>query len=134
MASSIWSRGPTTRARVIGTGLSIQGTLELLDEPLDRTFNVRVGLRRQGGRLPAAPFEERCLLLREGALRFLQDLLVSLLRLDPEHVLELQGLPARGAEDPLLLREGLVLRPSDPVLDVLDAVESLLPLHQLRSP
>src|SRR3989442_15673921 len=38
-------RGPTIKARVIGTGLSIQGPFEPLNQPFDCAFEIRRGLR-----------------------------------------------------------------------------------------
>src|SRR2546427_7287367 len=45
------SRGPTIRARVIGTGLGIKGTLDLLDQAINCPFKVRVGIGLRAVRL-----------------------------------------------------------------------------------
>src|SRR3989442_14631265 len=50
--ASRFSRGPTIKARVIGTGLRIQGTLDLLNQAVDRPLQVRLGLGLEDFRLP----------------------------------------------------------------------------------
>src|SRR3990170_502110 len=130
MTSSIRSRGPTIKARVIVTGLSIQRTLELLDEPVDRAVDVRIGLATEVRGAPAARREQPLLLLRDRRFGGLEDRIPAVLGLRPERVPELQRLPPRGPEDPLPLREDLVLGTPDLVLHFLDSLEGFLLLHE----
>src|SRR2546425_5543989 len=62
------SRGPTIKARVIGTGLGIQGTFELLNEAVDGPFQVFVGLGFQEVRISPPRRENLLRLARDCGL------------------------------------------------------------------
>src|SRR5256885_5106648 len=79
--ASRFSRGPTIKARVIGTGLGIQGTLELLYETVDRPFQVRLGLGLQGVRISPPRREDLFRLARDRGLRLVNDFRVASFRL-----------------------------------------------------
>src|SRR5437867_654734 len=78
---SRFSRGHTIKARVIGTGLGIQGTLELFNQAVDCPLQVRFGLGLQDVRLPPPRGEDLLRLARERGLRFVNDLRVASFRL-----------------------------------------------------
>src|SRR6266571_1357821 len=71
--ASRFSRGPTIKARVIGTGLGIQGTFELLNQAVDRPFQIRVGFGLQGVRLSPPRGEDFLCLARDRSLRLVKD-------------------------------------------------------------
>src|SRR3990172_11515451 len=133
MTPSSASRGPTRRARVIGVGLSMEGTLEPLDQPLDRAVHVRIGHRPERGGFRPAVGEDAFFRARDRRLRLAQDRLPTLLRLGPKAVSKFKRLLACVPESPLALGLGPLPGPSDLFLDGLDSMESFLLVHEARS-
>src|SRR6266487_2981058 len=129
MVGSNSSRGPTIKARVIGTGLNIQGTLELLNQKVNRAFQVPVRLSQElGGAFPTGS-EDRLRLKGRRAIGLAQDVFVTRLRLAPQALAELERVSPRVPEDllPLRLRQGF--RASNLAFGSLDFMESFLFLH-----
>src|SRR2546427_6583390 len=127
--ASRFSRGPTIKARVIGTGLGIQGTLELLNQAVDRPFQVYVGLGLQDVRLSLPRGEDYLRLARDGGLRLVNDFRVPSFGLAAQLFSQLERLPSGVAEDPLAFRQDGLLHPADLALGGLYFLESFLFPH-----
>src|SRR3990172_6316399 len=104
IAPSIWSLGPTTRTRDIGSGLSIEGTLELGHHELHGPLDVRHSRRAKRVRRPDH---------RRGAL----------VGLPTEPLLELQALPPSVADDAVPLARRRLFHLADLGLRALDFFE-----------
>src|SRR3990172_8892960 len=123
MTGSSWSRGPTTRTLLIGSGLSIEGTLELPHHEVRRCVDVLRAGDLEGLRLPPPLREDRLALLRQFLLRLAEDRGRPLVRLAPVAFLEVERLATGLPDDPVsLARRGLFHR-ADLALRLLDFTE-----------
>lgn len=87
----------------MGSGLSIEGTLELRHHELDRPVHVRHPGGADRVRFFPPLCEDRLALPRERLLRRREDRGGARLRVLTERVLQREGLPARIANDPVPL-------------------------------
>src|SRR2546427_475657 len=79
-------RGPTIKVRVIGTGLSIQGPFEPLNQAIDRAFEIRRGLRLHRVCRVAARGEDGLRLAGRDRFCLLEDLRVPSLGLTSQRL------------------------------------------------
>src|SRR5437879_10003114 len=96
-------RGPTTKARVIGTGLSIQGPFEPLNQPFDRVFEIHRGLPPHRVCIVATGGEDGFRLAGRDRFGLLEDLRVPSLGLASQRLAALESLAPRTPQtsDPL---------------------------------
>src|SRR3989449_1893551 len=127
--ASRFSRGPTIKARVIGTGLGIQGTLELLNQAVDRPFQVCIGLGLQDVGVSPPRGEDLLRLARDCRLRLVNDFRVASFGLAAQLFSQLERLSSGVAEDALTLGQDGLLHPADLALRRLDFLESFLFPH-----
>src|SRR5213594_3143169 len=127
--ASRFSRGPTIKARVIGTGLGIQGTFELLNQPVNRSFQIRVGFGLEGVRLAPPCGEDLLRFAGDRGLRLVNDFRMTPFGLAPQLVSQLERLATGVPEDPLAFRQDGLLHPADLALGRLDFLESFLFPH-----
>src|SRR3989337_2694798 len=104
MTRSSWSFGPPPRTRVIGSGLSIEGTLELPRHDLDGPVDVRHARGFQGLCLRAPLRKDRVPLLADHGVRVPQDRGRALVRLAAQAVLQFEGLAPGFPHNPVALR------------------------------
>src|SRR3989449_11532600 len=122
-------RGPTIKARVIGTGLSIQGPFEPLNQAIDRAFEIRRGLRLHRVCRVAARGEDGLRLAGRDRFRLPEDLRVPGLGLTSQRLAELECLAPRIPQDSVPLDQDGLFRTPDLTLGGLDFLESFLLSH-----
>src|SRR2546425_12983995 len=122
-------RGPTIKARVIGTGLSIQGPFEPLNQPFDRAFEIPRGLRPNRVCLVATRGEDGFRLTGHDRLCLLEDLRVPSLGLASQRLAELECLAPRVPQNSVSLDKDGLFRTPDLTLGSLDFLESFLLSH-----
>src|SRR5712692_11869372 len=98
MTDGSFSRGPTSTARAIRSGLNTHGTSKLRQHEFDGLVDVRSGAGRDSRGLFPGRREHPVPLDRDLVFRRGQDFRVSLLRLRTERVQQFEGLPPRGPE------------------------------------
>src|SRR3989304_1975945 len=99
IAPSIWSLGPTTRTRDIGSGLSIEGTLELGHHELHGPLDVRHARSAKRVRLPASLREDGLAIPRDLRLRRPDHRRGALVGLPTEPLPDLDALPPTVGDD-----------------------------------
>src|SRR2546428_14081546 len=106
-------RGPTIKARVIGTGLSIQGPFEPLNQAIDRAFEIRRGLRLHRVCRVAARGEDGLRLAGRDRFCLLEDLPLPSPGLTLQRLAGLECLPRRIPQNLVPLDTAGLLRTPD---------------------
>src|SRR2546425_11444354 len=122
-------RGPTIKARVIGTGLSIRGPFDPLNQPFDCAFEIRRGLRPHRVCRVATRGEDGFRLTGRDRLCLLEDLRVPSLGLASQRLAELECLAPRVPQNSVSLDKDGRFRTADLALGGLAFLESFLLSH-----
>src|SRR5712692_11098996 len=130
MTDGSFSRGPTSTARAIRSGLSTHGTSKLRQYKFDGLVDVRSAARGDSrGLFPGRP-EHPVPVGRDLGFRRGQDFRVSLLCLHAERVQQFEGLPPRGPERNLSFPLRRLLRGPGLGLRFLDSLQRFRLAHE----
>src|SRR2546427_7287422 len=133
IVASSFSRGPTTRALDIRTGLNMEGAPEFLQDVVDRTVDVRSPKRRDLRGLRASSGDDSFPLGGESGGRGVEDLAVPGLRLRPHLLAELQRFPSRVPERLLAVPLRGLFHLADLGLRLFELEKSFLLTHPNRA-